>query len=260
MHTRLRRAVWRRAMGLGGVGLLSLIAAPAHGNITLFTTTSDFTGWSSGAPSAAYDFDGSTVNGAGNNPGNSGSSINVGGSSPGGSLQLTESSSLGYSELSFSPGEAYNNAFMSAIDPGSITAYSAASGFGPGSTAAYSGTILLTYTVPTISSGTYEQIGVNLDYPAGGYYSPFFGPAVSDGTVDGLPTFTATIPYTVIAGAATLTNFQLAIQSNSDYVPTSPFYVDDIQVVTAPVPEPASVVGIIGMTACSALCRRRKRA
>jgi hypothetical protein len=237
------------AAGLGALGLMSLATAPARAQSTmLFTTSSDFTGWTGGndgnanpitaASSTAYDFDGSTVNGAGNNPGNSGSSINVGGSSTGGSLQLTDTesnnpgSSLGYSTLAYSPGEAYNSAFMTAIDPGSTAAYSAASSYGPGTTLAYSGTLQLTYTVPTISAGSYLQVGVNLAYDGDGYYGTFFptASAASDGTVDGLHTYTETIPYSINAGA--LNGFGLGIQTNTDYVPTSPFYVDSIEVVT----------------------------
>jgi hypothetical protein len=255
----------KRLQLLLGIGIGLGLTTFAHGQ-AIFTTVSDFTGWTASAPatavtaSTAWDYDGSTTNGLGNNPGNSGSSINVGGTSTGGSLQITASTNLGFSELAFSPGEAYNNSFMQAFDPGSTTAFSAASSFGPGSTVAYSGTIYLVYTIPTISSGSFDQIGINLDYPADGFYQALFGSDVSDGTVNGLTTFTATIPYTVTAGAGNLSNLQLAIQSNSNEVPTSPFFVDDISFsppVQASMPEPATL-GVLG-TGLSMLMLRRRR-
>lgn len=260
MITRWRRTTCRCAAIIAGLGISAFATAPTVADVSLFTTTSDFTGWFNGAASqtssSAFDYDGVTVNGSGNNPGNSGASINPGGTSTGGSLQLTDTNNLAFNVLASSPGEAYNNAFMSVLDPGSTTAYSAASGYGAGSTVAYSGKILLTYTVPTISSGNYLQIGVNFNYQAGGYYQPYFGTAVSDGTVGGLSTYTATIPYTITAGAGNLSNFQLGIQSNSDYVPTAPFYVDSIQIVS--VPEPATALGLVAFGALSLSSRRKK--
>jgi hypothetical protein len=260
----LGKSSGRLKLLLGAAFGLSM-ASFAHGQI-LFTTVSDFTGWTANSPgtgataSSAYDFDGTTSNGLGNNPGNSGPSINPGGASTGGSM-LVSFSSLGYSELAFSPGEHYNNYFMSAVDPGSTTAYSAASSYGPGSTVAYSGTMYLVYTTPSASNGSYLQMGVNLDYPADGYYQMFFGSSVSDGTVDGYTTYTDTIPYTITAGAGNLTNFQMAIASNSNSSLAGSMYIDDISLSppVAAVPEPATL-GMLGAGVTMLTLRRRRQA
>jgi PEP-CTERM motif len=191
-------------------------------NVTLFTTADDFTGWGTGsatpAPSTAYDFDGSTTNGAGNYTTGTGTA---------GSLQLT-TATPGYGNLANLPGEAGNSAFMSAIDPGSVAAYSAASGYGPGSTVAYSGSLQVTFTAPAHSSGTYFQIGMLIQYD-GGYNQDFSSSTVNDGTVDGLSTITATIPYSFGAGSFNYLN--MSLMSNTDYAITAPFYIDQIQVV-----------------------------
>jgi hypothetical protein len=263
MIARLHRFVGRGSLA-AALGFLSLAAVPARGNIMLFTTASDFTGWTSGnatpAVSTSYDADGVTINGAGNNPGNSGGSINVGGASPGASMQLTDNSTLGYSILASSAGEAYSQAFMSAVDPGSIAAYSPASGFGNGTLVPVSGTITMTYTAPNFvpgTSGAYFQFGVFFNDQQDGYYHPLLSSStVDDGIIDGVDTFTATIPYSFNGG--TFNNLNMSIFSNSNETLASPIYVDSIQVVTAPVPEPASAAGI--MMAAGVLLKRRRKA
>ena len=189
-------------------------------NITLFATTSDFTGWNpsggatGAAASAVYDADGATINGAGNNPGNSGASINVGGSSTGGSLQIT-TPSTGYNPIAYSAGEAYNPAYMHAIDPGSLAAYSAESGYGSGTTVAYSGNMYVTYTIPTdAGAGSYFQLGIFIKYDNHNY-NPIFPSSVQDlGTVSGLHSYTATIPYTIDAGSLTYGDLEMFVNSN----------------------------------------------
>ena len=204
-------------------------------NVSLFTTSSDWTGWTAGyaststaSTSTSYDSDGVTVNGLGNNPGNSGSTLGAGASSTGGSIQITNTGTLGYTELAYSPGEAYNQAFMSAIDPGSIAAYSAAAGFGDGTLVAYSGTLQMNYTMPSVSGGSYLQFGVFFNDSPDGYYHPELSTnVVNDGTIDGMTTYTAFIPYTLSAG--NFNNLNLGIFVNSDQTLTAPVYFDSLQ-------------------------------
>jgi hypothetical protein len=236
------------------LGLALMIASSASAQM-LYTTTSDFAGWTanspatSATPSVTYDYDGSTTNGNGNNPGNTGASINPGGTSAGGSLALT-TTGMGYGTLAYSPGEAYSTSFMHTIDPGSLAAYSAESGYGNGTTTAYSGTMQITYTSPTITSGAYYQIGAFIKYD-GHNYNPVFPSSVADdGIVDGVQTYTATIPYTIDAGSLSYCDFEIFSNSNSSAQTT--FNIDDITVL----PEPASI-GIVALGALGLIRRRR---
>lgn len=250
----MRGISWIKCATLAAaVGLSAAAYTPARGQV-LFTTTSDFASWSvdspavSAIPSVTYDYDGSTTNGMGNNPGNSGASINAGGTSAGGSLALT-TNGMAYGTLAYSPGEAYNPYFMSAIDPGSIAAYSAASGYGAGTTVAYNGTLQLTYTAPTLSDSAYFQIGIFLKYDNHNYNPIFPVNVTDDGTVDGIETYTATYSYSIDPGSLTYGDFEIFSNSNSSA--TTTIYVDDIQVL----PEPASI-GLFGAGALLALRRR----
>jgi PEP-CTERM motif-containing protein len=244
------------------IGALSAVglgfAAPANGQ-ALFTTVSDFSGWSASgnatavAASTAYDFDGSTANGLGNTTAYPGTSSI-------GSLQVT-ASTLSYSYLAFSPQESTNAAFLSAIDPGStpVTYPGPTYSQVPGATTAYSGTLYFVYTVPSFSALNYYQFGLDLSYNGDSYYNPQFANGVSDGTVDGLSTYTVTIPYTIVAGS--MTGFSIGIVDNASATASSPFYFDDISLsppVPAPVPEPATL-GVLG-TGFAMLTLRRRRA
>jgi hypothetical protein len=239
-------------------GLLAFVMQSASGQTTLFTTTSDFTGWSgsggvngsSVAASTAWSYDsgaGSTVNGQGNNPGNSGSSIDPGATSSSGSLSITWGSGVGnYANgIAYSPGEGYNTYFMNTIDPGSAAAYSYESGYGSGTTVAYSGTITMAYTLPDDEGpnpgSDYFQLGLLFNY--NGNFVNFFSQTDTYSTVDGQSTIFATIPYTI--AAESLTYFTFGIGYNSNYSPELPFYVDDIAVVN-PVPEPGTMA-LLGM-------------
>jgi len=238
------------AIGLG-------ISSYAHGQV-LFTTVSDFTGWStddpsavsSATPSSAWDFDGSTTNGAGNP---------TAGTSAGGSLALTVVPGQGgvYSGVSSSPSIAYVNSAMQLIDPGSIAAYSAASNYGNRTLVAYCNSIILTYTIAS-GAVSYEDVGLsfNENGPGGSYYNPQFADS-SDvyNSVGGFTTITKTIPYSIQAGSFNDMHLQIFANWNIPGA-TSPVYVDDIQV--AQVPEPATL-GTLGASLTMLMIRRRRR-
>jgi hypothetical protein len=223
----------------------------------LFSTYSDFTGWgnagsgSTVAPSSDWDYDGSTINGAGN-------SGNVGGSSPGGSLAITWAPSVtSFNVIAFSPGEAFNPAFMQAIDPGSVAAYQPPN-YVAGNTVAYNGALQIIYAEPDNEGGNYFQVGVDLAYDANGYYSQFFpsSDTVLGYTSDNNAIHEVTIPYNIVGGS--LTSLSMGIFYNSNYQPAVfPFYIDSISVVA--VPEPSSLAfAALGGLCMFRVVRRRK--
>ena len=244
----------------------TLAAAQAHAGV-LFTTSSDFTGWSpSGsntntvAPSTAVDLDGATINGAGNDPGNSGGTLFAGQTSTGGSLQMTWNAGVGsFGTLAFASGEAFNPGFMSAIDPGSVAAFQPPN-FTSGSTAAFSGTLQMIYSIPddNAASGGFFELGVNLAYPADGFFQTFFPTTTTPlSSIGGLTLVQATIPYTITAtaGSPDLSGFGFGIEFNSNFAPTQPFFVDSISVLSTP--EPASLTLLAGAITLLPLRRRR---
>jgi hypothetical protein len=225
-------------MAIGAVAAAALSAARSAEaqTVTLFTTQDDFTGWAnsgpvvSNGPTNTYDSDGSTTNGYGNTTNPGGTAV-VGA----GSLQInTGSNAIGYTYTAFSPNELNNQSFMNLIDPGSVG----------GTTVAYSGTMYMTYTVPSfVGPDVYYQFGIDLAYPGSGYYSPYFETSLTPATtVDGLSTVTATIPYTIKAGSGgsfTISPFLNAGVygsgvSGTSNVMTAPFYIDDIAVSGTP--------------------------
>jgi hypothetical protein len=245
------------------IGAMAL-RAPAQ---AIYTTQSDFTGWTnydsptvqSIGPSGAYDFDGSTTNGLGN--------YSAGGAGLAGSLQVNvgTGTTLGYADLGEdSYNELYLSGFLNAIDPGASA----------GSTTPYNGTIYMVYTVPgLVGPNAYFGLGLGLTYPGDGYnqYSnggPYFGGSAYDGLIDGLPTYTETIPYSILAGGGGGFNIHLIMSAGVygsgvngvDNVTTTPyFYVDDIS-TTLPVavPEPATL-GVMGAGVTLLTLRRRIR-
>ncbi len=248
------------AVGAGS----SLLGAQARAGV-LFATSSDFTGWSpSGANTAAasttIDLDGTTINGAGNDPGNSGGTLFAGQTSTGGSLQMTWTPDLkNFGTLAFSPGEAFNPGFMAAIDPGSVAAFQPPA-FVSGSTAAFSGTLQMIYSIPDNNAGTggFFQLGVDLAYNADGFFQTFFPTSTTNlSSIGGLTLVQATIPYTITAtaGSPDLTGFGVGIAYNSNFAPTQPIFVDSISVLSAP--EPASLA-LLSLGAAALLTRRRR--
>lgn len=237
---------------LFSIGMLVVGIYPAaYAQTTLFTTYDDFSLWTANAGNtvsadSTWSADSSTINGLGNtsSPGGSGTS---------GSLLITWANSVGsYNEIAAAPGQGL--AFVQALDPGAYNAGSGAIG-----TVAGSGDIYFDYSLPSTVSGTYFQLGIELQYPGDGYYGYFFSSSATDlGYQDNLgeEVYQATIPYTISAGSGY--GFGFGITYNSNYAPSSAFHVDDITVSATPVPEPgpAALIGV-GLTGL-VLFRRRK--
>jgi hypothetical protein len=228
-------------------------SAHADGGSVLYTTVSDFTGWATNGPatsvasSTAWDWDGATTNGLANpNPG----------TSDGGSLAISYGGSGPYyGPIADSPGFAYLPAAMAVVDPGSTPAFQFPT-YVPGASTNAEGTLLVTYTIPLPDvTGTYFQLGVDINYDAGGYSNnPLFG-TDSYAYYNGYITATATIPYSIEAGS--LQNMDLELWANTDYTTSTPIYVDDIEASATAVPEPMTV-SILSISLLGLLARRRR--
>ena len=120
------------------------------------------------------------------------------------------------------------------------------------------GTISMTFTSPSFQpGGNYYQFGIFFNDQQDGYYHPELSTSVvSDGYPDGIATFTAIIPYSFNGG--TFNNLNMGIFVNSNETLSAPIYVDSIQVVVPPVPEPVSAATFLGAAALSMLGRNRR--
>jgi autotransporter-associated beta strand protein len=241
LKTPRRKTVALSTAALGAAALVTSAfdSRAAAQNTTLFTTTSDFTGWvlddagrvNSVAPTTAYDFDLSTTNGAGN-------SSNPGGASTAGALSIDTTGKAvgGYGNIVETPDLSNNQTFLSAFDPG------ATAGAG---TVAFSGNLSVTYTVPAFAgSNVYYQLGIGLHYTGNGEFGgggPFFAPnanITNDGTVDGSATFTEVIPYTINKANAGAFAIQFLLNAGVfgsgvhgvDDVATQPIFIDALSV------------------------------
>jgi hypothetical protein len=253
-----RLRTWQVILPAAVPAILGLVRSPCADGSILYTTVSDFSAWTTNGPttslasSTAWDWDGVTTNGVANpNPG----------TSAGGSLAINYGGSGNYyGPIGDSPDFANLPAAMAAVDPDSTPAYQDPT-YLPGVTSAAGGTLLITYTIPLPNvTGTYFQLGADINYDAGGYSNnPLFG-SDSYTYYNGYITVTATIPYTIQAG--TLQNMNLELWANTDYSTSTPIYVDDIEASATAVPEPASVslLSISGLALLARRCRRNTSA
>ena len=235
------------------IGILAFVIQNASAQ-KLFTTYEDFAGWTGQADapttagqSTAWDFDGVTINGLGNNG-------NAGGAGTAGSLAIQGIEgppTNNWTSVAWSPGEAWLPLFMHAVDPGSLAAWTEESGWGNGTTVEHDGILRMTYTFPDNEGGSYFQLGVAFNY--NNHWNDYWGSSVAYATVNGQDTTTVEIPYHIYGVSAGITYFSMGIMYSSDYAPVLPFYVDSIEVV----PEP-STLALVGLGALGlALLRRR---
>jgi hypothetical protein len=142
-------------------------------------------------------------------------------------------------------------AFLQAIDPGSVPGYL-------GSLTAASGVMKLVYTLPDNGGGgggSYFDIGLGFNYD--GFWGPFWKSSSTYlGTIGGLETYQATIPYSINA-TPSLTYFNVMVMWSSDYSPIFPWYVDRIELESV-VPEPSTVT-LLGLGALALVFRARRR-
>jgi subtilisin-like proprotein convertase family protein len=184
------------------------------GPVKLFTTTNDFTGWTtevgfSNVGPTNFDLDGSTTNGIGNTtaPGALGT---------GGSLNITHASN-NFGVVSYSPAENANTALITMLEKASSLSFD--------------------YTTPTAGTGTYFQAGITVNCQ--GVQTNVFPAstaAVSNGVTRANINWTAVAQALLTAQSSNgggFTYFQLGIVWNSDYNPgTTPFQVDNITATT----------------------------
>ena len=229
------------------IGILGWFVQSASAQVSLFTTTNDFALFNGGAGAVnlSYDSDTSTVNGIGN-------AANPGGASGIGALELTAPGGWsGWVSGSGAPGQAGNQAFMSAIDPGAIAAYSAGSGYGPGTLVAYSGT--MSFDLYGGNFTDWNWFGITLNY--NGTWTPFWASTSSSFTgADGQTWTHYEVPYTINAVSAGLTYFEFGIAENSGSIAGQTFYVDNFQATV--VPEPTTVA-LLALGLTGSLLRRR---
>lgn len=229
------------------LGMVGCLVQSASAQTSLYTTTDDFTQFH-GTPvtSGSLYSDSSTVNGMGN-------TSNPGGVGAVGSLQLTLTGGWGNipnGEFSFTGG---SSAAVQAIAPGSTGS----------SIAAATGTISFDLFQNTMTS--WWGIGVSVSYQDHNWWdgaNQFFswqpgGTSTSFTGADGNTWTHYTIPYTIAAESQGW--FYMSFFSNSDGVNVgNSFYVDNIQVQAAAVPEPSTfALAGIGLAALT-IFRRRK--
>jgi hypothetical protein len=205
-------------------GLLTMSTVLIASAQSLYTTTNDFAQFNPNTTSSLYYSDSSTVNGVGN-------TSNPGGTGGIGSLQLTLAG--GWGGIADAPGQAGNQGFLTAIDPGATAG---------ASTVAGSGT--LTFDVYTANITSWYQFGVLFNYDNN--WTPFFSSSTSSFTgADGNTWTHVVVPYTI--NATSLSYFGFSIMENADSVVAGEtVYVDNFQVAAAPEPGTMALAAIGG--------------
>jgi hypothetical protein len=207
------------------LGILGWLVQSTSAQVSLFTTTDDFGQFNSGTVSSLYYSDSSTVNGLGN-------TVNPGGAGGIGSLQLTAGG--GWGGLSDAPGEAGNQGFLSALDPGAVAGSSLAS---------YSGT--LSYDVYRGNLTDWNQFGVIFNYDNN--WNSFFSSTTTDFTgADGTTWTHITIPYTINATSLSYFGFSVA-ENTGGGTSGETIYVDNFQVTSVPEPGTTAVLALGGV-------------
>ena len=215
-------------------GLLTLSTGLfASAQTSLYTTTDDFGLFNGGTnvTSSTYYSIASTVNGVGN-------TSNPGGTGGVGSLQLTSTNQYNFVAEGGFPGP--TAAAFAAFSPGSTRPYSPEAGYGAGNMVANSGTFTFDVYTGNLVGYSYYSFGIGLNYD--GHFN-FFFPTTSTSTFTGADGNTWThyvVPYTT--GATALNFFGWGIVENSGGGPGGEtIYVDNIQVLANPVPEPGTM-------------------
>ncbi len=213
---------------------------------TLYSTANDFAQFASGAAvtSSTYYSVASTVNGIGN-------TSNPGGTGTIGSLQL--SSAGGYNQYLSGAGFGADTAVLSAMDPGSVAPYSAASGYGPGTATAYSG--ILSFDVNTANLTDWSSFGISINYNT-------FWPATTTyfTGADGNTWENCVIDYSIAAQPGSLNYFDVGISENaaSDTAGET-LNIDNIQISAVPEPAPTTALAAVGAAFLAFVAPRRTR-
>lgn len=244
----------KKTMCLTGLLAVSTVLT-ASAQTTLYTTAQDFGqfgGWWAGTPSAItsslyYSF-ASTVNGIGN-------TTAAGGAGTPGSLQLTVQSWGNPSGAN--PQVAFTDPELAAIAPGSSTA---------GGITASSGTLSFDLYAPVPFTGSYDAFGFSMSYWVNwnqsswqdlstGSYTTFTG-------ADGNTWRHYNLAYTLPGSASgTVNGFEMPFLCNVDGADAGKLiYVDNVQVLVTPAPEPATMaLAAVGGAALLFLRRRAGR-
>lgn len=193
----------------------NFVMRDAPGNpAKMYTTTNDFTGWTSEAGftnvvPTTTDLDGAVTNGVGN-------LTAAGAPGAAGSLQIQHVTG-NFGVMSYGPYEQSNTAFVAALKNASVVTFN--------------------YTTPTQGTGTYFEAGIVVDCE--GRFDQLFPSATAtvSGSVIRASIDWATEAQALVNQFAANTNsfsyFRIGVIWNSDYDPgTTPFQVDNITAVT----------------------------